>query len=91
MAVDKTYTESARQILGERLRGIRQEKELSQVEVSGKSGLQPSQVVAIENGTWAYTIDSLLAYLHAIGVADDIVESKPDKVDRSLTVERGKK
>ena len=54
--------------LGAQLRKLREDKAVTQYRLIKNAGLTYLQVKAIENGASSYTVDSLLAYINALGV-----------------------
>ena len=57
---------TARQQVGQYLRSIREEKQLTYYAVAKLAGLSIEQVQSIEAGDKAYTIDSFLKITHAL-------------------------
>lgn len=55
-----------RKQLGEDITRIRERTKLSKNKIMQKTGLQRSQILGIENGSKAYTIDTLLAILDVL-------------------------
>jgi len=56
----------ARERLGDDIRRIREAKGLSKSKIFRKTGLQRSQLIAVEKGTKSYTIDTLLLILDTL-------------------------
>jgi len=59
----------ARERLGDDIRRIREVKGLSKSKISRKTGLQRSQLIAVEKGTKSYTIDTLLLILDTLEIS----------------------
>lgn len=59
---------AAREVIGNYLSKIRQEKEISKYKIIQKTGLNMNIINSIEQGSKSYTIDSFLKYTQAIGV-----------------------
>lgn len=57
-----------RQVVGEQLSALRKEKNISTYAIRQKTKLNGLAINQIENGSTAYTVDTLLQYLHAIDV-----------------------
>lgn len=57
------------QQLGPTLKGLRKQKGLTQVEMAKLSGLGQKTISLLETEPWRCSVDSLLRYLAAVGVA----------------------
>lgn len=57
------------QQLGPTLKGLRQQKGLTQVEMAKLSGLGQKTISLLETEPWRCSVDSLLRYLSAVDVA----------------------
>lgn len=57
---------AARQLVGQHLKNIRAEKQLSYYAVAKLAGMSIEQVQGIESGEKAYTFDSFLKITHAL-------------------------
>ena len=66
MKMDPEVLKLARQKLGEFLKEERQKSGISKYKVAETTGLQRSQIDSIEEGSRAYTIDTLFAYAAGI-------------------------
>jgi len=60
--------ENSRKALGNRLRALREQKELSMYKIARTGGITQGQVKAVEDGNTNYTINILLGYLHGCGL-----------------------
>lgn len=58
---------AAREVIGDYLSKIRQEKKVSRYRIMQKTGLSMNIINSIEKGSKSYTIDSLFKYTQAIG------------------------
>jgi len=58
--------EIARRKIGEHLKGIRREKDISTYQITKEHGIRFEVIQAIEEGSANYTIDNFLAYIGAI-------------------------
>lgn len=58
----------AREKIGNDIRKIRETKGLSKSKILRKTGLQRSQLIAVEKGSKSYTIDTLLMILDALEI-----------------------
>ena len=54
--------------IGSQLKAIRKSKGISMYSINKQYGLSRDREIAIESGTSAYTIDSLMIYAKAIGI-----------------------
>lgn len=73
---------SAREVIGEYLRNLREEKGISKYAIIQKVEIPITLINAIETGSSAYTIDSLLKYTTGIGAYvffGDKAGKNPDK------------
>lgn len=59
---------AAREVIGDYLSKLRQEKQISKYRIIQETGLNMNIINSIEQGTKSYTIDSFLKYTQAIGV-----------------------
>lgn len=57
-----------REVVGNYLSSLRKSKGITKYRVSKETGLKFDAINAIENGSKAYTIDSLLKYSAGLGV-----------------------
>ncbi len=58
----------------------RKEKQMTQAEISKKSGLTQSAVARVESGTHSPTMQTMIKYLHAIGYTLQVVPASKTKV-----------
>ena len=72
MSMEKDY--EARRRMGERIRQLRTERGISQVELAEKAGLIQPHVVRIEQGRYSVGLDTLQAIAKALGCTVDMVE-----------------
>ena len=70
--------------IGAQLKAIRKSKGISMYSINKQYGLSRDRVIAIESGTSAYTIDSLILYSIAIGK-----EFVIDALITGLSINRG--
>lgn len=70
--MEKDY--EARRRMGERIRQLRTERGISQVELAEKAGLRQPHIVRIEQGRYSVGLDTLQAIAKALGCAVDMVE-----------------
>ena len=61
--IEKEYISSLRQIIGEWLKTIREEKNLSQRELGEMCGMTHTTISKIEAGKWSFGIDTLILLL----------------------------
>jgi transcriptional regulator with XRE-family HTH domain len=80
--INKEVTEAGRQVLGGFLCSERERKGISKNAVCAATGMTMAQVIAIETGSKAYTIDSLLAYVAGIDCYFNL--SLPDREGKHL-------
>lgn len=59
----------------------RKSKQITQAEISKKSGLTQSVISRVENGTHSPTMQTMIKYLHAIGYTLQVVPSNNHKVN----------
>ena len=71
MSMEKDY--EARRRMGERIRQLRSERGISQVELSERAGLIQPHIVRIEQGRYSVGLDTLQAIAKALGCTVDIV------------------
>ena len=64
----------ARRRMGERIRQLRTERGISQVELAERAGLIQPHVVRIEQGRYSVGLDTLQAIAKALGCTVDMVE-----------------
>lgn len=62
----KEKIEIARELIGKALKQVREAKRISKYSITKNWGLSIRQINAIEAGTTAYTVDSLLLYCGAV-------------------------
>lgn len=72
MSMEKDY--EARRRMGERIRQLRTERGISQVELAERAGLIQPHVVRIEQGRYSVGLDTLQAIAKALGCTVDMVE-----------------
>lgn len=72
MSMEKDY--EARRRMGERIRQLRTERGISQVELAEKAGLIQPHIVRIEQGRYSVGFDTLQAIAKALGCTVDMVE-----------------
>ena len=70
--MEKDY--EARRRMGERIRQLRSERGISQVELAEKAGLIQPHIVRIEHGRYSVGLDTLQAIAKALGCTVDMVE-----------------
>lgn len=70
--MEKDY--EARRRMGERIRQLRSERGISQVELAEKAGLIQPHIVRIEQGRYSVGLDTLQAIAKALGCTVDMVE-----------------
>ena len=70
--MEKDY--EARRRMGERIRQLRSERGISQVELAEMAGLIQPHIVRIEQGRYSVGLDTLQAIAKALGCTVDIVE-----------------
>ena len=71
MSMEKDY--EARRRMGERIRPLRTERGISQVELAERAGLIQPHIVRIEQGRYSLGRDTLQALAKALGCTVDIV------------------
>jgi len=59
----------AKEKLGDDIRIIREQKGISKNHILKKTGMQRSQIIAVEKGSKSYTIDTFLQVLNALEVS----------------------
>ena len=64
----------ARRRMGERIRQLRSERGISQVELAERAGLAQPHIVRIEQGRYSVGLDTLQAIAKALGCTVDMVE-----------------
>lgn len=64
----------ARKRIGERIRQLRKQQGVSQVELAEKAGLSQPHIVRIEQGRYSVGLDILQAIAKALGCTVDMVE-----------------
>lgn len=72
--MEKDY--EARKRMGERIRQLRTERGISQVELAEKAGLIQPHIVRIEQGRYSVGFDTLQAIAKALGCTVDIIAVK---------------
>ena len=72
--MEKDY--EARKRIGERIRQLRSERGISQVELAEKAGLIQPHIVRIEQGRYSVGLDTLQAIAKALGCTVDIIAVK---------------
>lgn len=72
MSMEKDY--EARRRIGERIRQLRTERGISQVELAEKAGLIQPHIVRIEQGRYSVGLDTLQAIAKVLGCTVDMVE-----------------
>lgn len=72
MSMEKDY--EARRRMGERIRQLRTERGISQVELAEKAGLIQPHIVRIEQGRYSVGLDTLQAIAKVLGCTVDMVE-----------------
>ena len=70
--MEKDY--EARRRMGERIRQLRTERGISQVELAEKAGLIQPHIVRIEQGRYSVGLDTLQAIAKVLGCTVDMVE-----------------
>lgn len=73
---------SAREVIGEYLKNLREEKGISKYAIIKETGLRIELINSVETGSSAYTIDTLLKYTTGIGAYvffGDKAGKNPDK------------
>ena len=70
--MEKDY--EARKRIGERIRQLRTERGISQVELAEKAGLIQPHIVRIEQGRYSVGLDTLQAIAKVLGCTVDMVE-----------------
>ena len=70
--MEKDY--EARRRMGERIRQLRSERGISQVELAERAGLAQPHIVRIEQGRYSVGLDTLQAIAKALGCTVDMVE-----------------
>lgn len=96
MINEKVIT-TARHLVGQHLKNIREEKQLTYYAVAKLAGMSIEQVQGIESGETAYTFDSFLKITHALDCYF-FLEDKDgkhldfiDMTEKSLSKKRGGK
>ena len=74
MSKEKDY--EARKRIGERIRQLRTQRGISQVELAEKAGLIQPHIVRIEQGRYSVGLDTLQAIAKALGCTVDIIAVK---------------
>lgn len=74
MSMEKDY--EARKRIGERIRQLRTERGISQVELAEKAGLVQPHIPRIEQGRYSVGFDTLQAIAKALGCTVDIIAVK---------------
>lgn len=69
--MEKDY--EARKRIGERIRQLRTERGMSQIELAERAGLIQPHIVRIEQGRYSVGLDTLQAIAKALGCTVDIV------------------
>ena len=72
--MEKDY--EARRRIGERIRQLRKQQGVSQVELAEKAGLSQPHIVRIEQGRYSVGLDTLQAIAKALGCTVDIIAVK---------------
>lgn len=72
MSMEKDY--EARKRIGERIRQLRAERGMSQMELAERTGLVQCHIVRIEQGRYSVGFDTLQAIAKALGCTVDMVE-----------------
>ena len=72
--MEKDYEERKR--IGERIRQLRTQQGVSQVELAEKAGLAQPHIVRIEQGRYSVGLDTLQAIAKALGCTVDIIAVK---------------
>lgn len=72
--MEKDY--EARKRMGERIRQLRTERGISQVELAERAGLIQPHIVRIEQGRYSVGLDTLQAIAKALGCTVDIIAVK---------------
>lgn len=72
--MEKDY--EARKRMGERIRQLRKQQGVSQVELAEKAGLIQPHIVRIEQGRYSVGLDTLQAIAKALGCTVDIIAVK---------------
>lgn len=70
--MEKDY--EARRRIGERIRQLRMERGISQIELAERAGLVQPHIVRIEQGRYSVGLDTLQAIAKALGCTVDMVE-----------------
>ena len=74
MSMEKDY--EARKRIGERIRQLRMERGMSQIELAEKTGLVQPHIPRIEQGRYSVGFDTLQAIAKALGCTVDIIAVK---------------
>ena len=74
MSMEKDY--EARRRIGERIRQLRTERGISQVELAERAGLVQPHIPRIEQGRYSVGFDTLQAIAKALGCTVDIIAVK---------------
>ena len=77
----KDYEERKR--IGERIRQLRKQQGVSQVELAEKAGLSQPHIVRIEQGRYSVGLDILQAIAKALGCTVDMVEQQAAQIFRA--------
>lgn len=72
--MEKDY--EARKRIGERIRQLRTERGMSQIELAEKTGLVQPHIPRIEQGRYSVGFDTLQAIAKALGCTVDIIAVK---------------
>lgn len=74
MSMEKDY--EARRRIGDRIRQLRTERGISQVELAEKTGLVQPHIVRIEQGRYSVGFDTLQAIAKALNCTVDVIAVK---------------
>ena len=85
--MDNDLIKSAREVIGEYLKNLREEKGISKYAIIQKVEIPITLINAIETGASAYTIDSLLKYTPGIGAYIFFGDKSGKDTDKPLDVD----
>lgn len=66
--IDAKIIEATKRKIGKQLAEKRKQKKLTLIVAGEKAGMSNSTINAIEKGRGAYTVNSLIAYCHALEI-----------------------
>ena len=76
MRLTDEWKQQQRERLGMRIKMLRENEGLTQVQLAERAGIQPSHLSRIEAGKYAVTFETVQAIAEALGMTVDIIDTR---------------